>query len=121
MSTEIKNLDDIRKLEAYLRVKAKGAFSFTPEMLKEVMSALQKHAESFKVDISLITSDGIAREVLFLTSTGALIGGVVGYIIAWIPGAIIGVMTGAALGAILAGIKLSLSQQDDGLLVLQIT
>jgi len=118
--TEIKDSTDIKKLEAYLRVKARGRFTFDPHMLKEILAELRNHAEQFNVGISLETIDETKREVLLFTSSGALIGGVVGFMLAHIPGALIGGIVGATIGLCLGSISLTLRHEDEKM-VLQIS
>jgi uncharacterized membrane protein len=117
--TDIKSSTDIKKLEAHLRVKARGRFTFDPDLLKEILVELKNHAEQFNVEISLETVDETTQEVLLFTSGGALIGGVVGFMLAHIPGALIGGIVGATIGACMASISLTLRHEDEKL-VLQI-
>lgn len=114
---EIKDQNDLRKLEAYLRVKARGRFSFNPELLKDLMAQLKNHAERLNVDITLETFDGTARQALLFTSGGALIGGVVGFMLAYTPGALVGIIVGAAMGSLLGSITLSLRYVNEEMIL----
>lgn len=114
---EINNKADMKKMEAYLRVKAKGQFTFKPDLLKDVLSELKKCAEDLHIDITVETVDATNREVLLLTSSGALIGSVVGYMLAYIPGALFGCIVGATIGAVISGITCTVRHEDEQLVL----
>lgn len=111
--TEINDPNDITKLSAYLRIRAKGKFVFDAGLLREVIDELKSHAKQFNVDISLETVDESGTEILLFTSGGALIGAIVGYLFAYIPGAVIGGLVGATVGTLIAGIHCTLTHKNE--------
>ena len=115
--TEIKNQSELKKLDAYFRVKAKGRFSFEPELLENVFTELKKCAEEYNVNILLETFDDNKSDVLLFTTSGALIGGVVGYMLAYIPGALVGVIVGATIGAFIGSITVTLRCENEAMLL----
>lgn len=112
MSIKIQDDDDIRKLFAFVRVRAKGEFLIAVDVLEEVVCGLREFAKSNNINIEAYTPTN--EKIFYFGAGGAITGAAAGYLIGSFPGMAIGFVAGGIVGCSIAHVKLVIHKPDDG-------
>lgn len=112
MTISISSQDAIKKLLAFVAVRAKGRFEISPELLEEVYASLRQFADNNKVRITVV-QPGAAKVELYSWG-GAATGGMIGYMMASLPGALTGATVGYGIGMMLAHVNITVTRQAKG-------
>jgi hypothetical protein len=110
MSIRINHIDDISKMEAFLRGGSKGQFSIASEIAVEVIRKLIEIAKRLNVSIKIVTAEG--ETIATYTAIGAGIGGLLAWLLAPSPMYILsGTIVGGAVGFCAAHVQVEI--RDD--------
>lgn len=112
MTINLKTIQDISKLLAFIRGRTGGEFRIDPALLQEALRQLDAFAKAHGIRYRL-TTPSEERAVIY-TAAGIVAGAAAGYALASVPGAVLGGVAGGFAGYFCAHVKLYVADRGDG-------
>lgn len=104
---------DLRKLLAFLRVRAKVVFSVANEELRDAaLHQIREFARQHRVSVQF--AEPSMERLVSCALTGALVGAGLGGSVGGLPGAALGAGAGSIAGCVFAHLRVTVRSRGDG-------